>query len=520
MTNVSIQQRFKKLINYMSQGVYEKEQIMALALLSLVAEESIFLLGPPGTAKSLVARRLKSVLKDGKVFDYLMSRFSTPDEVFGPVSIAKLKNEDRYERITDGYLPSADIVFLDEIWKASPSIQNSLLTAINEKIFTNGSQVVPLPLKLLIAASNELPAENEGLEALWDRFLIRIVSNPVREQKNFFKMVCDVDDSYDELPENLKLTPQEIAKLQEKAKAVKVPKTILEVVGRVRENLGIDSDTGTAIAENYVSDRRWKKIFKLLRTSAAINGRDEVNYTDLMLLLNCLWNNETAISHCASSLFDAITDGIEKNLDKIQQKIFDCQKSMGVTGMLTAQNMDLVEQSFDKAKNFYYILTGYGDGDCWMPATEYSALRADSDTPAIVTHDADNDVSVIHPVECQLVGLEPMDASVKRVMVRKFIGGLVVDDNFYRFKTLPYAVTASKLETRTPVKSLITKMDKLGESIDKAIEMLDDVQVTLVHQSNLFVNHDDIQVVNKRIQEAMKRITPMHTQFKALQIKI
>lgn len=145
----SIRDHIEKLIDCMSDGLYEKRHIMSIALLSAIAGESVFLLGPPGTAKSMVARRLKMVFKEAKAFEYLMSRFSTPDEIFGPVSISKLKNEDKYERLVEGYLPNAEVVFLDEIWKAGPAIQNALLTAINERIFKNGSEIINLPMKAL-----------------------------------------------------------------------------------------------------------------------------------------------------------------------------------------------------------------------------------------------------------------------------------------------------------------------------------------------------------------------------------
>lgn len=163
-----MKQRITDLLTFLSTGVYEKETEIKMALLAALAGESVILLGPPGTAKSMVAHRLTTAFVNGCSFEYLMSRFSTSDEIFGPVSISRLKENDKYERVINGYLPTADVVFLDEIWKAGPAIQNTLLTVINEKIFRNGDNIVKLPLKLLIAASNELPTQGEGLEALWE----------------------------------------------------------------------------------------------------------------------------------------------------------------------------------------------------------------------------------------------------------------------------------------------------------------------------------------------------------------
>ena len=312
-------ERFKQLLGEMNRGIYEKETEISLSLLAALAGESIILLGPPGVAKSMVARQLKTAFRDARSFEYLMSRFSTPDEIFGPVSIQKLKTSDTYERAVVGYLPTADVVFLDEIWKAGPAIQNTLLTVINEKIFRNGNREMHLPLKLLVAASNELPAKGEGLEALWDRFVIRIESRPIKLEKNFRAMLleaptdflgptdftdstdssgsmgkCGFTDSADFSDStdfsDLKITAEEYAEWAEKICKISVKEEVLDAISAIRKSLrAVNVDEAAERRNIYVSDRRWKNIVRLLRTSAFMQDREEVDICDLLPIYHCLW---------------------------------------------------------------------------------------------------------------------------------------------------------------------------------------------------------------------------------------
>ena len=315
-------ERFKLLLQEMNRGIYEKNTEISLSLLAALAGESVILLGPPGVAKSMVARQLKTAFRDARSFEYLMSRFSTPDEIFGPVSIQKLKTSDTYERAVEGYLPTADVVFLDEIWKAGPAIQNTLLTVINEKIFRNGNREMHLPLKLLVAASNELPAKGEGLEALWDRFVIRIESRPIKLEKNFRAMLLeshadfsgstgvlghadfadnadssgsmgksdstDFSDSADF--SDLKITAEEYAEWAEKICKIGVKEEVLDAISAIRKSLrAVNVDEAAERRNIYVSDRRWKNIVRLLRTSAFMQDREKVDICDLLPIYHCLW---------------------------------------------------------------------------------------------------------------------------------------------------------------------------------------------------------------------------------------
>ena len=326
--------RIANLLKQLGERVYEKEHAIALSVLSAIAGESIFLLGPPGVAKSMIARRLKLAFKQARSFEYLMSRFSTPDEIFGPVSISKLKDEDIYERVTEGYLPTADVVFLDEIWKAGPAIQNALLTVVNEKIYRNGQFSVQVPLKGLIAASNELPAIGQGLEALWDRFLVRLMVVGVEDMGEFDRMIASTDESEPMIDEALAISSEEYASWMKEASQTGIHYSIFEVIHSLKEsieqyNRQLENDGGTQ-TPLYVSDRRWKKLIKLLRTSAFLNGREQISLSDCMLMTHCLWSEVEQMDIVEEMVKNAIrqsaegyllnTKDLKDNLQELREK--------------------------------------------------------------------------------------------------------------------------------------------------------------------------------------------------------
>ncbi|HKK74168.1 MAG TPA: AAA family ATPase [Saprospiraceae bacterium] len=347
--------RMNQLLGALCKGLYEKEKSVRLALLSALAGESIFLLGPPGVGKSLIARRLKYAFQDGTSFEYLMSKFSTPDEIFGPVSIKKLKEEDKYERLTDRYLPGANIVFLDEIWKAGPAIQNALLTILNEKIYRNGDRDIPVNIRGIITASNELPPNNTNLAPIWDRFLIRLEVGGIRQFDNFLNMITDTRDVYeDNLPEGVKLKDKELKEWDRAIDQIEVPAEVLNTIQVVKIKIQDYNDKPNNVGkEMHIFDRRWKKIIRLLRTSAFLNGRQKVDLMDCFLMIDCLWSQPSQ----KEVIEDIVRDAIRKhgytmavNLQMIKREVNDFEgdvnQEIKVPHTVTREQLEIVQDEY------------------------------------------------------------------------------------------------------------------------------------------------------------------------------
>ena len=279
----------KKLLETLNIGLHEREEAIAVALLGALSGENTFLLGPPGTAKSLISRRLADIFKEIEYFEYLMQRFSTPEEIFGPISIKSLK-EDKFERQTKHYLPEAHFAFLDEIWKAGSAILNSLLTVINEKKFKNGTQVVDVPMLSLIVASNEIP-QDSSLEAMYDRFILRVFVSLIENKEKFGQYLQDSPMSF-EVPTDIKISLDEAKKWQKEIDSITVPNQIINAIHHLRIQI---EEHNKENSEDliYISDRRWKKAIHILKASAFFSEREEVSIVDTLLLNYCLWSNDT-----------------------------------------------------------------------------------------------------------------------------------------------------------------------------------------------------------------------------------
>lgn len=287
----------------------ERAELVDGVLLGALARQHVLVLGPPGTAKSMLAREVCRRLTGKRYFEWLLTKFTTPEELFGPVSLSALESG-RYERITEGKLPEAHVVFLDEVFKASSAILNALLTVLNERRFHQGATAIDVPLEVMLAASNELPEEDE-LEALYDRFLLRFTVGYIEHDHHFLELLHLGREGAEP---GAVLAPGELAELQAKVAQIAVPDPVLHDLVELRKKL----TTEGVIA----SDRRYRQALSVLKASALLDGRDRVEAGDLRWMEHVLWSDpeeRAAVSRVLSTIAGGLEEEAKKLLAQAQE---------------------------------------------------------------------------------------------------------------------------------------------------------------------------------------------------------
>ena len=261
---------------------YERSAVIDGLALALVARANVFILGEPGTAKSAVVDAFCEAI-EGRFFSTLCNRFQPPEEVLGMLSLKGMQ-EDRYVRRTTNRLPEADVAFLDELFKGSAALLNTLLRITNEHVFEQDGVVTAIPARLIVGASNELPADGDGLGAFYDRFLLRYDVKRLQDDRSVSAMLFSQGLDA-ELP---RVAMADIDTLSAEAERVAVSKDAVDAVLKIR----------TALHDKSVrvSDRRWKQAAGLLKADAALHGQSAVTSASLTVLEHCLWDRPEQVA--------------------------------------------------------------------------------------------------------------------------------------------------------------------------------------------------------------------------------
>ncbi|MER1989319.1 MAG: AAA family ATPase [Solibacillus isronensis] len=332
----SMCEQLQTIRQQLNERFYDREEEIEALLIALLSRQHLLFIGPAGTGKSVLSSMLGSIVEGSHCFQHLLTPFSTPEELFGVLSLKDLE-QGIYKRNVTNMLPEAHFAFIDEIFKANSAILNSLLTLINERIYYNNGVPIASPLLTMVGSSNEYIEEGEGLEALFDRFLLRYEVNYIREEAAFIAMLKD--DSEKEVS---KITLDELYEHQQKTNQVVISDTIFKVLAKIRQAL---QDEGIR-----PSDRRFKQSLSVLKAKAYLDGRTEVIREDLSILTNILWETVEQKSLTEQIIKEVAFDTVEAFIHRTSTE-FEMI-------ILTARNAMLQKSPFAKSELSQLLLQG------------------------------------------------------------------------------------------------------------------------------------------------------------------
>lgn len=363
------------------------------------------------------------------------------------------------------------------------------------------------PMKVLIAASNELPAKDEGLEALWDRFLVRMVSNCIESDASFFKMIKGTDIDMSELSESLYITDELYSTWQNESKTIDIQDSVVNAIKNIRKSLALlEKEDGNQL-RYYISDRRWRKAYRLMQTSAYLNGRSEINLSDYLLLIHSFWNDVECIPSVLNAFTSSITDTVLKGLTKIDKSIRQLmtpqQQStqQSAPSRLNSDGNDFAEYDY-----FYYLVENYPAGDTYFSKWDYAAL-SNQTRDGVRYYDSKRKKIIIHT----LVPGRPFDAksqnasNLTKVKIQRCKNGAIIDGTPYAFrrKTAQSATNTVPLQT-LPVHQRVSLIQDLFKTCVEEWEK--SVISNWTDCDNIFLSSNDLALVNKMLKEVSDQI--------------
>ncbi len=329
---LSAQDKLTLIFEAMDASLIERTEEIRILIISLICQEHPLFVGPPGTAKSLLLDSLLRAL-GGKAFSILFNKFTTPEEVFGPISVSGLK-QDQYRRITTDMLPEADWALGDEVFKASSAILNTLLRIVNERVFSSGGKFINCPLKLFVGASNEWPGEDgKELGALFDRFLFRKKVEPIKDVANRRRLLFGARDHSPKF--NVTMSPQELNQAMLEARDLDWTKDAEDTMIKIIEMCHQDGI--------WPGDRRQFKSVRAVQANAYLKGADEVRVEDLDILMHTLWDDPNEQPEKVERIVWRMSDAVGYEVKKHQTMMEDVLNKVMEPKELVAKLMDIVE---------------------------------------------------------------------------------------------------------------------------------------------------------------------------------
>ncbi|WP_035711149.1 AAA family ATPase [Salibacterium aidingense] len=325
-------QKIKQIKHEISQEHMERDDILEALFTSLISGQHCLLIGPPGTGKSALIAEVVSRIEGMEYFQWLLTRFSTPEELFGPVSLKELE-QGVYKRNTENKLPTAHVAFLDEIFKANSAILNALLTLINERVFYNNGGMEQANLMTMIGASNEYP-EEEGLEALFDRFLLRFEIPYIQEDASFISMLKQEHNS----SSRTTITLPELQIMGMQCDTIHIPDQVYSKMNDIRVELQQEGF--------YPSDRRFKQSLMVLKAKAMLDERDAVKEEDLLILKNALWEDIEERNQVWQIVEEHARDDVKDEVEQYRKEAMEVWEYLK-----QEQTTDAATEGFNKFKS-------------------------------------------------------------------------------------------------------------------------------------------------------------------------